>query len=50
MTSPAMMNNDDGSILVKKDPRRIYDEEGLNIDKSEDDEENQIKEQPALSD
>lgn len=49
MTSPAVMNNDNGSMLVtkKRDARMLYDEEGLNIQKSEEDDDDQIKEQPA---
>ena len=44
MTSPAVMNNDNGSILVSnKDPRMLYDEEGLNMQKSDEDDD-QIKE------
>ena len=32
MTSPAVMNNDNNaSVLVKKDPRMLYEEEGLNM-------------------
>lgn len=49
MTSPAIMNNDNGSILVKKDPRMLYEEEVLHMQKSDDDDD-QIKEQPVLSD
>ena len=49
MTSPAVINNENGSKLVRQDGRMLFEEEGLNIQKSDNDEEdddNQIKDEP----
>ena len=51
MTSPAEINNARGSKLVRQDGRMLFEEEGLNIQKTESEEDDdQIKDKPMLSD
>ena len=37
MTSPAVINNENGSKLVRKDGRMLFEEEGLHVQKIDND-------------
>ena len=53
MTSPAVINNENGngSKLVRKDGRMLFEEEGLHVQKPDsDDEPDQIRDKPMMSD